>query len=243
MSSAPVQLQPEPAAPPSAADVQPLPPLQAGDRLTLPEFERRYHQMPPHVKAELIAGMVYMPSPVRARSHGRPHAIIMGWLMRYEAATPGTEVLDNATVRLGGDNEPQPDALLRIEDVSGGRSSISGDNYVEGAPELVVEIAASSAAYDLHDKRDAYRRAGVQEYLVWSVFEHRLMWFMLHEGRYVALPPDDQGVIHSQVFPGLSLAVAALLDDNLATVLAVLQKGIAGAAHTAFVQRLAPPPS
>ena len=112
--------------------------------------------MPQVKKAELIEGIVYMASPLRFRSHGKPHAYIMGWLAMYEAATPGVELGDNATVRLDADNEPQPDALLRVE--VGGLSRISEDDYVEGAPELIVEIAASSASLDLHEKLKVYRR-------------------------------------------------------------------------------------
>lgn len=124
-------------------------PLENGDRLTRYEFERRYHAMPHLKKAELIEGVVYMPSPLRYHRHGRPHSLIMGWLVAYEAVTPGVESADNVTVRLDLDNEPQPDALLRIDEACGGKSRISGDDYVEAAPELIVEIASSSASYDL----------------------------------------------------------------------------------------------
>lgn len=116
--------------------------------------------MPKVKKAELIEGVVYMASPVRAKSHSLPHAAIMAWLSACWVATPGVSLLDNATVRLDPDNEPQPDALLRIE--SAGQSLISEDDYIEGAPELIVEIAASSASYDLYDKKRVYRRNGVR---------------------------------------------------------------------------------
>jgi len=46
------------------------PPLESGDRLTRQEFERRYQAMPNIQKAELIEGVVYVASPVRATSHG-----------------------------------------------------------------------------------------------------------------------------------------------------------------------------
>ena len=145
---------------------------------------------------------------------------------------------DNTTVRLDPDNEAQPDALLRIEPAQGGNSQISDDDYIEGAPELIVEIAASSAAYDLHDKLKAYRRNGVQEYIVWMTYDNRLEWFRLQEGEYVSLKPDASGVIHSQVFPGLCLSVAALLEGDLAKVLAKLQKGLETDEHATFVGRL-----
>ncbi|MBD2182175.1 Uma2 family endonuclease [Planktothrix sp. FACHB-1355] len=214
-----------------------IPPLENGDRLTRHEFEKRYQAMP-HIKAELIEGVVYMSSPVRARRHGEPHSHIIGWLFVYCAATPGVMLCDNATVRLDLDNEPQPDALLRLDPSVGGQSRISDDDYIEGAPELIVEIAASTASYDLHDKLRVYRRNGVQEYLVWKVNEKELNWFRLREGEYVQLEADTNGVIRSEVFPGLWLAVAALITGDLARVLAVVQEGLATAEHGNFVNRL-----
>ena len=215
-----------------------LPPLESGDRLTRHEFERRYTAMPQIKKAELIEGVAYVASPVRIKNHGRPHAQVMAWLTAYWVATPGVDLADNATVRLDADNEPQPDVLLRIEPEVGGNSRISDDDYVEGAPELIAEIAASSASYDLKDKLNAYRRNGVQEYIVWQIYENRLDWFKLEEGRYISLEPDADGVIRSAVFPGLWLAVPALQQGNLAVVLAVLQQGLQTAEHQAFMQKL-----
>ncbi|MFO8100396.1 MAG: Uma2 family endonuclease, partial [Salinibacter sp.] len=182
-----------------SSSVSPTAPVLAnGDRLTRDEFERRYEAMPHVKKAELIEGTVYMPSPVHADSHGRPHSAIMGWLLAYDAATPGVRSYDNATVRLDLDNEPQPDALLRIEADCGGQSRISDDDYVDGPPELIVEVAHSSAAYDLHDKKQVYRRSGVQEYVVWQIEDERVDWFVLEEGEYLPLSPNADGRLTSR---------------------------------------------
>ena len=191
-----------------------LPPLENGDRLTRSEFERRYTAMPQVKKAELIEGTVYIASPLRAKSHGKPHAQVMAWLGAYEAATSGVEVLDNATVRLDADNEPQPDALLRIE--MGGQSTISNDDYVEGAPELIVEIAASSTSLDLNQKLNVYRRNRVQQYMVWRVYDTAIDWFCWQDGQYVPINVDTDGILRSTVFPGLWLARERLLAGNLA---------------------------
>ena len=212
-------------------------PLENGDRLTRLQFERRYSAMPKLKKAELIEGIVYIGSPVRVRSHGQPHAAIMAILSAYWIATPGVDIGNNSTVRLDLDNEPQPDILLRIE--SGGRSLVSDDDYVEGAPELIVEIAASSAAYDLHDKKQVYRRNGVQEYIVWQVFENKLDWFSLQSGEYVPLQPDDNGVVRSLVFPGLWLFVPSLLAGELPKAIALLQLGLNSPEHAQFIELLA----
>ncbi len=214
----------------------PIPPLESGDRLTRAEFERRYEATPEKFKAELIEGVVYVASPVRV-FHGTPHAALVGWLTVYWAATPGVSAADNTTIRLDLDNEPQPDALLRIE--VGGTSTVSDDGYIEGAPELIAEIATSSASIDLGAKQNAYRRNGVQEYLVWQTFENRFSWFRLQAEEFVLIEPDADGIIRSSVFPGLWLNVPALLEGKMMEVFSTLQAGIADSAHQAFVQKLA----
>lgn len=198
-----------------------IPPLENGDKLLRAEFERRYQAMPQIKKAELIEGIVYMASPLRIKSHAEPHAHIITWLGVYITSQPGIGLADNATVRLDEENEPQPDVLLRIE--SGGQSRISADDYVEGAPELIVEIAASTASINLHKKLEIYCRHQVQEYLVWRVQEGELDWLRLNQGKYIKLEENAEGIICSEIFPGLCLDKSALLAGNLAKVLAVLQ--------------------
>lgn len=215
-----------------------LPPLENGDRLTRAEFERRYQAMPHLKKAELIEGVVYMAAALRFRSHGQPHGNLIIWLGNYKVATPGIELADNATVRLDRDNDPQPDVALFLSPTLGGQVQISEDDYIEGAPELIAEVAASSASYDLGDKKKVYRRNGVREYIVWQMFENKLDWFVLQDDEYIELAPDADGMIRSRQFPGLWLAVEALLAGDLVQVLAVLQQGLASPEHETFVEQL-----
>ncbi|MEL7502821.1 MAG: Uma2 family endonuclease [Cyanobacteria bacterium J06554_6] len=217
---------------------QQLPWLESGDRLTRDEFERRYAAMPELKKAELIEGVVYVPAALRFKSHAKPHGNLMGWLWIYSVFTPQVELGDNPTIRLDLDNEPQPDAVLMIAPTAGGQARLSPDDYIEGAPELAVEVAASSTAIDMHDKKHAYRRNGVQEYLVWQVFERRIVWFELSGGEYVSLPTDESGVIRSRAFPGLWLDTAAMLANENETVLNCLREGLTSPDHQAFVSQL-----
>jgi Uma2 family endonuclease len=216
-----------------------IPPLVNGDKLTRPVFEYRYQAMPSVRKAELIGGSVYMASPLHFESHAEPHALIITWLGVYYADTPGIHLGDNATIRLDLDNELQPDALLRLPEKAGGHSRLTPDDYLAGAPELIVEVAASSAAYDLHEKKTVYRRHGVQEYLVWQIYDQCLDWFILKDGDYVVLAPDASGLIQSQAFPGLVLHVKAMLNGHLGKVLTVLKnQGLQTKQHQAFVAQL-----
>ena len=225
---------PLPAAAPGTRDSEPL--LEAGDRLTRAEFERRYERMPEVKKAELIEGIVYMPSPVRVRKHAQPQGRMATWLGVYESETPGVVACDNSTVRLDLDNEPQPDHLMFKTPEKGGQARISEDDYLEGPPELVIEIVGSSAAYDLHQKKGAYRRNGVREYLAWITTEQRLLWWELREGEYHEIAPDSDGVFKSRVFPGLWLDTRALLRGDMKTVLATLRRGLESPEHRDFVR-------
>jgi Uma2 family endonuclease len=212
--------------------------LVDGERLTREEFERRYDAMPELKKAELIEGVVHMPSPVRLQHHGMPHSDVIGWLVVYRAGTPGTGAADNASIRLDNTNMPQPDAALFILPSHGGRARISTDDYLEGGPELVVEVSASSASLDLGQKLRVYERAGVREYLVWRVPQRQIDWFVLRGGTFTPLEPDSAGCFRSEVFSGLWLDSVALLRGDIAAVLASLQQGLASPEHAAFVAAL-----
>ena len=216
-----------------------VPLLQAGDRLSRAEFERRYSAMAHVKKAELVEGVVYLPSPVSHLHHGGPHSQLGMWLRLYKTRTPGTLCSDNATVRLDLENEPQPDLLLCIQPEHGGQVAVGSAGYFEGAPELVVEVTASRASYDLHDKLRAYRRNGVREYLVWRTLDGAFDWFVWREGEYVPMPLAIDGILRSEVFPGLWLDTAAALREDDPAVIVTLERGLASSEHAAFVAQLA----
>ena len=220
-----------------AIGCEPIPPLENGDRLTRAEFERRYDAMPHLKKAELIGGVVYMQAAVRVQ-HGDPHSMIVWWLRSYKLQTPGVQTCDNTTIRLDDDNVPQPDAMLRILPEHGGQSKTSPEGYVEGPPELAVEIAASTASYDLHDKLNAYQRNGVREYIVWRVQDKQVDWFVLQNDKYERLDPGKEGILKSDIFPGLWLDVKSLLAGDDSTVIGVLREGLATGEHAAFVAQM-----
>jgi Uma2 family endonuclease len=199
-----------------------LPRLENGDRLTREEFHRRYCERPDIKKAELIEGVVYLPSPARFGVHGEPHGFMATWAGHYAARTPGVRMGVEATVFLEGDNEVQPDiCLIRIE--SGG-PRLTEDNYLEGAPQAIIEVTASSASYDLGEKLDAYRRSGVREYIAWRVLNSAIDWFRLRDDRYERIEPNERRVIQSEVFPGLRLNVPKMLAGDMAGVLAELEQ-------------------
>ena len=223
---------------PSTESAEPIPPLQNGDRLTRDEFLRRYQAMPEVHGAELVEGVVYMPSPVSAQRHGEPHFDLNGWLFTYRAHTPGVLGGDNSTLRLDLDNAPQPDGYLRLLPQCGGQSRLV-DGYVEGAPELILEVAASSVSYDLHDKLQAYRRNGVREYVVWRTEDAAIDWFCLRSGRFEPFALGADHIYRSEVFPGLWLDTAATLGGDLSRVLQVLEQGLAGEQHQQFIRRIA----
>jgi Uma2 family endonuclease len=222
-----------------------IPPLEAGDRLDQKTFHERYEAMPPHIKAELIGGVVYMPSPLKPR-HGRMHTRVMTWLGHYEEETPGVEACDNTTAILGPESEPQPDGYLIVLPTCGGQTSLNSDGYYVGPPELIAEVSSTSQSIDLHGKRSDYEQAGVKEYIVITLRKPHVYWFIARNGRFEELAPGPDGLLRSETFPGLWLDPAALLRRDGKQVRQVLQQGLASPEHAAFVARLAqqgtPPP-
>jgi Uma2 family endonuclease len=218
-----------------ATELSTTPTLETGDNLTRDEFLRIWAQLPDIRRAELVGGIVYMPSPQRIE-HSTTGRHISGWLAMYEARTPGCRGGDNATSLIGEDC-PQPDGYLAILPECGGKSR--GKKYLEGAPELIDEISYSTASIDLHQKYDLYEKAGVQEYLVILLKKREVRWHRLVNGKYKRLRPDATGVIRSRVFPGLWLDSKALFTNDLAGVLTTLEEGLACAEHGRFVADLA----
>ena len=217
---------------------KPVPPLRNGDHLTVAEFERRYEAIPNVKKAELINGVVYMPSPVRIDSHGEQDSATATWLGHYWAFTPGTQMGGNTTLKLLlGENQPQPDALLRILPEFGGMSK-TRKGYVVGGVEFAAEVSASSMWYDSNEKLHEFERNGILEYMVWRVDEDEIDWFQLKASKYQRLPLTKDGLFKSKVFPGLWLDPRAIIEGNLIKVLEVVQHGIASPEHQRFVKKL-----
>jgi Uma2 family endonuclease len=217
---------------------KPIRALENGDELSAAEFMRRYEAMPELKKAELIDGVVYMGSPVRIDVHGEPDGDVYMLLAIYAAATPGVKAAINSTVKLNLKNIPQPDSLMRVLPKYGGKSKVE-HGYLNGPPELVVEIAASSVSRDAHLKLEAYRHAEIPEYLLCLIENQKVRWLSLEDGLYSPLPQDKNGIVRSRIFPGLWLDTKALFAGNSAKLLATLQRGLKSKEHSAFVKHLA----
>jgi Uma2 family endonuclease len=219
-------------------DQRVLPRLEAGQRLDQRTFHERYEAMPPGTRAELIGGVVHMPSPMR-EDHGEKSREVSGWLLHYQRFTRGIRGADNVTVNLGDFGEPQPDGILSIPEALGGLSRTDAHGYRSGPPELVVEVARSTRAIDLGSKKRDYEQAGVPEYVVIELDSDRVHWFTLREGQYIEHPPGPDGIFRSLVFPGLWLDAAALFLGDLDGLIGTLDRGLATPEHAAFAARLA----
>lgn len=209
--------------------------LENGDRLSQAEFHRRYQAMPDDVRAELIGGTVYMASALRM-PHGRRTRILSAILDSYENSTPGVDGADNATAILGKNSEPQPDLSLRLLSECGGQSHVNEKGYLVGAPELIIEVAHSTEAIDLYDKKDDYRKAGVLEYLVFCVEQRELRAFDLQVNR--PWPALDDGIFRSVVFPGLWIDFSAVLAAERSKAHRTAHKGLRSPEHAVFVRKM-----
>jgi Uma2 family endonuclease len=214
-----------------------LPPLVAGEHLDQPTFHERYEAMPDGTWAELVGGVVYMPSPLRLE-HGGYDDVVAYWTGHYRRFTKGLRGGRNCTVILDENGECQPDSHLRIPQELGGQTRIE-QGYVVGAPELAIEIARSSRYYDLGEKKADYERARVREYIVFELDPDRVHWFIHRGDHFEGLLPGPDGIYRSEVFPGLWLDPKAFYAEDLDRLVEVLEQGLATPEHAAFVQTLA----
>jgi hypothetical protein len=215
-----------------------LPPLENGDHLDQKTFHERYEAMPPNCRAELIGGIVYMSSPQK-RPHGKQQTKLIQWLCAYEDATPGVEANCHNTQILSDESEPQPDSGLFILPEYGGQVWEDEKGYLHGAPEWIGEVSDSTESIDMNSKKDDYEAAGVREYVVVAVRKRHVFWMVRHRGKFRDLAAGADGILRSEVFPGLWLDPEALLNRNGKRLLAVLQQGLASPEHAAFVAKLA----
>jgi Uma2 family endonuclease len=212
------------------------PPLREGDLLTREEFLRRWEAMPDLKQAELIDGIVYMPSPV-SRIHSGCHGLVSSWLGHYATATPGCSLFPTGTWLMARDSAPQPDLALCIEPEHGGQSREEGI-YLAGAPELIVEVSHTTTARDSGVKLRLYERSGVREYLIVKPAKRQIAWRELVDGKYRESEAGAGGLFRSRIFPGLWLDPQALWEGNLRALSAVIQQGVSTAEHAEFLRKL-----
>jgi Uma2 family endonuclease len=217
-----------------------LPPLVEGQRLDRATFHERYEAMPPGTRAELVGGVVYMPSPLGIE-HGERDQDLAYWLGHYRRFTEGVRGASNATTQFDDYGEPQPDLHLRIPEERGGQTRIV-NGYVVGAPELIVEVSKTTRKYDLGVKKADYERAGVQEYLFVGLDPEEIRWFIRSDGRFGERSAGPDGVFRSTVFPGLWFDPRAFFAEDLEGLIATLERGLATPEHAEFVERLKRPP-
>jgi Uma2 family endonuclease len=214
-----------------------LPPLENGDLLDQQTFHARDQAMPEGCRAELIGGIVHIPSPQKV-PHSKAHQLVVRWLDEYAEATPGTEALLNNTLILGPESEPEPDACLFLAPGFGGQVRIDAEEYLHGAPELIVEVSSATESIDLHRKKHDYQKAGVREYVVLALRIQQVFWFVRQRGKYQEVPLPADGIFRSREFPGLWLDAEAILQNDRPRVLAALARGLATPEHAAFAAKL-----
>jgi hypothetical protein len=212
--------------------------LLEGDSLTSDEFLSRWDAIPDLKRAELIDGIVYMPSPVSLR-HEQFQMFLSTWVGIYRCATPGCRPGMEGTWLMGERQVPQPDVTLSISPEFGGQSRVEG-LYPAGAPELLAEVAVSSRSRDFGAKKRLYERVGVLEYLIIVPVWQEIEWFERTESGFQPMEPEADGIFRSRCFPGLWLNVQTLWDLDFTWMNEVLQQGLATPEHAAFAERLRP---
>lgn len=215
-----------------------LPLLYDGLRLDRVTFHRLYEASPELKRVQLIEGIVHMPSPMRFVQHANPQTCINGWLFCYVTQTPGVNTGGSATLKIDDENEFEPDGMLFYDN---GQLIIADDGYLEGVPELAVEVTASTFTIDSKEKFRVYEKHGVKEYLLWNTEAGTITWYARHKDKFVPMKSNRAGILKSKIFPGLWLEVAAMREGDMTQVMKTLYEGLASAPHRQYVKRFKKP--
>ena len=125
--------------------------------------------------------LIMSPSPISL------HQIISGRILQlalnFLDASNNNGFLVSAPmdVRFDEGNIYQPD-ILYIEE---SRKDEIVKDFVEGAPDLIIEILSpSNAYYDLRQKKEVYEKYGVKEYIIIDPIAQNADLYLLKEGAY-----------------------------------------------------------
>jgi Uma2 family endonuclease len=164
------------------------------DLATTPDDGNRY---------EIISGeLIVSPAPIL--DHQRVVNRLNVWLATFVWERRLGEVYTSPVdVRLSRHNSVQPDIVF----ISRERLHIQRRQYIDGAPNLVIEVLSDrTRGIDLVRKRALYAMAGVAEYWIADLTNRTLLVLTLVEGDYVEVEQRD-GVARSLVVPGFEVAV------------------------------------
>lgn len=175
--------------------------------LTVADLEAMPEDM---VIRNLIDGELFV-TPAPTTRHQRVVGRVYRRLAAYGDVHGGDALLAPTAVRLSDRDVPEPDVLF----VTAEHLGRVGERYVEGPPDVVVEVSSpSTRRLDLVRKRRLYERSGVAEYWFVDLDADRVEVYLLGGGRYgVPAIIEREGMLVSSVLNGLEVAVKEMLVD------------------------------
>lgn len=188
-------------APPPLPPTRDWPPEQGQwtyeDWLRLPDDGFRY---------EILNGVLYMSPPPTIPHQSSSVELSSPMHQHSKKHNLGKVLTAPVGVRLPGQPAPvQPDIVFVVKE----RSEIIHHDYIEGAPDLVVEILSpSNWPYDRGEKMEAYRQAGVREYWIVDYRARTIEVLVLEKTTYVLIGKFGPGdIVRSTVLAGFEIAV------------------------------------
>lgn len=113
-----------------------------------------------------------------------------------------------------------PDVLF----IAKHRLDIVKSTFVDGAPDLVIEIVSpDSQSRDWREKYIEYEAAGVREYWILDIISRQIEAYVMKDGRYARIE-EQKGRLNSEAIPGFFFSPRWLEGDDLPKVAAVLRE-------------------
>ena len=161
-----------------------------------------------HLRRELIDGELIV-TPVPRTRHQQVVAVLAARLFAYQEAQGGLVLPAPTDVLFANDTVLEPDVLF----VARANLDRMGECFVDGAPDLVVEVSSPSTRHlELVRKRDVYERFGVPEYWFVDLEAERVEVYRLVGERFAPPALHVRGAtLQPPSVPGFGIAVAEVL--------------------------------
>lgn len=155
----------------------------------------------------------------------------------YRLFSPGCYCCVHATVELDAETRFVPGIVVQVNHGRLKQCRPEPDYDVfRGPPNFVLDVFPEGDWLDYEQRRDAYEKHGVLEYVAVRLTEPvEWIWNRLEGGKFQAIETADHEMIMSTALPGLWIPAQALKDRDWWSVMAAIARGVSRVGHHEFM--------
>ena len=188
-------------------------------------FEEYLDSLTEESKGDLFDGLLYMQTPP-SDAHEEIFGFLFDILRNYVLEKNLGVVRGSRTaIRFAEEHGTQPDIVF----ISNARRHLIYPYYIDGAPEVVVEILSpSTRKLDRGKKMALYAENGVLEYWQVDPEDQTAKFLRNNDGVWAPMPVGGDGIFHSEAISGFWLNVQWLFTEEPLSGLKIVPTILAG---------------